>query len=209
MIIIVGLGNPGAKYNKTRHNIGFRAVDEIAANFRLSERGEAERRMEMNEVHRFPAFSFQSRLNVQISKGEILNKKVALVKPQTFMNLSGISVKKLFKNLKLKIENLIVIHDDISLPLGKIRISVGRGAGGHKGVESIIKELKTKNFARFRIGIGYKTNNMKHRAVENFVLKKFNKEEEKTVKTVIKKTAEAIEMTIKEGTEKAMNTYNR
>ena len=168
MILIVGLGNPGEKYKLTRHNIGFRTIDEL----------------------------------------ESLNfKGVVLVKPKTFMNLSGKAVKKEIENYKLKIENLIVIHDDIDLPLGKIRISKNRGAAGHKGVESIIKELKTKNFIRFRIGICPK--NGKPKNPENFVLQKFNKEEEKIVKEVIKKTAEAIEFALKAGLEKAMSKYNK
>ena len=210
MKIIVGLGNPGKKYEFTRHNIGFRAVDEIAANFQ------------------FPVFKFQSIFNAQISKGEIAGKKIILAKPQTFMNLSGKTVKSLITNYLgpnearnspegcLPITNLWVVHDDIDLSLGEIRIVIGRGAAGHKGVASIIKELKTKNFIRFRIGIKpneklkaqrskpqFKTKNL-----EKFVLKKFNKKEEKFVKEVIQNAAEAIEMAIEKGIEKTMNKYN-
>ena len=112
--LIIGLGNPGKKYEKTRHNIGSKAIDEL----------------------RF--------LNL---------KNVVLTKPQTFMNESGKTVKNLLKNYKTKPDNLIVMHDDIDLPIGKIRIVKNRGAAGHKGVESIIKALGTKNFIRFRIGI--------------------------------------------------------
>ncbi|GAH65559.1 unnamed protein product, partial [marine sediment metagenome] len=103
--------------------------------------------------------------------------------------------------------NLWVIHDDIDLPLGKIRISKGRGAAGHKGVESIIKELKTKNFIRFRIGIQPKE--FKPKNVEKFVLEKFNKDEEELVKEIIKKTAEAIEFSLKVGLAKTMSRYNK
>jgi len=190
MILIVGLGNPGKKYAKTRHNIGFRVVDELKS------------------------------LNL---------KRVILVKPKTFMNLSGKAVKSLMTKYKVPPLNLWVIHDDIDLPLGKIRISVGRGAAGHKGVESIIKELKTKNFVRFRIGIQPKTGKPKnpekpstraklgagpvpHRnkvSGAGFVLQKFTKEEEKIVKEVIKKTAKAIGFSLKEGLEKAMSKYNK
>jgi len=168
MILIVGLGNPGKKYAKTRHNIGFRVVDELKS------------------------------LNL---------KRVILVKPKTFMNLSGKAVKSLMTKYKVPPLNLWVIHDDIDLPLGKIRISVGRGAAGHKGVESIIKELGTKNFVRFRIGICPKAGKPKN--IEKFVLQKFNKEEEKIVKEVIKKTAKAIEFSLKAGLEKAMSKYNK
>ena len=135
-----------------------------------------------------------------------------LVKPQTFMNESGKAVKKIIENLKLKIENLIVIHDDIDLLLGKMRIVKNRGAAGHKGVESVIKELGTKNFVRFRIGIKPLSKTIKpfnHLTIESFVLQKFTKEEEKIVKEVIEKTIEAIEFSLKEGLEKAMSRFNK
>lgn len=184
MILIVGLGNPGTKYQKTRHNIGFRVIDHLKS------------------------------LNL---------KGVTLAKPKTFMNLSGKAVKSLITKYKIPTSNLWVVHDDIDLPLGKIRISKNRGAGGHKGVESIIKELGTpkdpalklgagptgqaKNFVRFRIGIQPKSGKPKN--VEKFVLQKFNKDEGKIVKEVIKKTAEAVELFLKEGLEKTMNKYNK
>jgi len=168
MFLIVGLGNPGKKYQKTRHNIGSRIVDELTP------------------------------LNL---------KGVILAKPKTFMNLSGKAVKKLTKKYKLKSNKLIVIHDDLDLPLGKIRIVKSRGAAGHKGVESIIKELGAKNFIRFRIGI--KNKGLRIKNPERFVLQKFNKGEEKTVKEVIKKTAEAIELFLKEGLERTMNLFNK
>jgi len=168
MVLIVGLGNPGKKYEKTRHNLGFRVVDEL----------------------RF--------LNL---------KKVVLVNPKTFMNLSGKAVKSLIKKYKMPVTNLWVIHDDIDLPLGKIRISKGRGSAGHKGVESIIKEVGSKNFVRFRIGIQPRIGQPKN--PEKFVLQKFNKEEEKIVKEVIKKIAEAIEFSLKEGLEKTMSRFNK
>ncbi len=168
MILIVGLGNPGKKFQKTRHNLGFRVIDELKS------------------------------LNL---------KNVTLAKPKTFMNLSGKAVKSLMTKYKVPPLNLWVIHDDIDLPLGKIRISKGRGAAGHKGVESIIRELKTKNFIRFRIGIQPKE--FKPKNVEKFVLQKFNKDEEELVKEAIKKTAEAIEFSLKVGLAKTMSRYNK
>ncbi len=168
MILIVGLGNPGKKYINTRHNVGFRAIDQL---------------------------------------GSLSLKEVILAKPKTFMNLSGKSVKNLLKNHNLKSDNLIVIHDDIDIPLSEIRIVKNRGAAGHKGVESIIKEINSKNFVRFRIGIQPKSGKPKN--PENFVLQKFNKEEEKIVKEVIQKTTEAIEMTLKEGLDRVMNQFNK
>jgi PTH1 family peptidyl-tRNA hydrolase len=167
MLLIVGLGNPGRKYENTRHNIGSRVVTEL----------------------------------------KVLNlKNVISVKPTTFMNESGMAVKNLLRTYHLKPNNLIVVHDDIDLPIEKIRIVKNRGAAGHKGVESIIKELKIKDFIRFRIGIQSKTGKPKN--PEKFVLEKFNKKEEKIVKEIIKKTVEAIEFFLKEGLEKSMSIYN-
>ena len=136
----------------------------------------------------------------------LILKGVVLAKPKTYMNLSGKAVKSLLKTYTLDPKNLIVIHDDIDLLLGKIRIVKNRGAAGHKGVESIIKELGTRNFIRFRIGIQPKFG--KPKSPEKFVLQKFNKEEEKIVKQVIEKTVEAIDMVLKQGLEKAMAKFN-
>jgi PTH1 family peptidyl-tRNA hydrolase len=182
MILIVGLGNPGKKYEKTRHNLGFRVVDELRSS------------------------SHFSIARVVDELGFLKNKKIVLVKPKTFMNLSGKAIKSLITKYKFPPPNLWIIHDDIDIPLGKIRICKGRGAGGHKGVESIIKELGTKNFIRFRIGILPKTGKPKN--PEKFVLQKFNKDEERIVKEVIKKTVAAIETTLKENLEKAMSKFN-
>lgn len=190
MILVVGLGNPGKKYEKTRHNIGFRAADEIAANFQFSSAGSG----------------IQSKLNAKIFKGEIAGKKIILAKPQTFMNLSGKAVKDLMRFYKIMRPGLVVVHDDIDLPLRKIRISMGRGSAGHKGVESVIKELGTKNFVRFRIGIQPISGKPKN--AEDFVLKNFTKDEEKIVQEVIEKTREAIEFYLTEGLEKTMSKYN-
>ena len=174
MILIVGLGNPGEKFEKTRHNIGSRVVEELK---------------------------------------HLGLKNVILAKPTTFMNDSGKTVKRLTKRYALNPKDLIIVHDDLDLPLGKIRIVKGRGSAGHKGVESIIRELKTKNFVRFRVGIGQFAQNqkskIKNQKLDTFVLGKFTKEEEKIVKKVIKKTAEAIEFSLKEGLEKAMSKYNK
>jgi len=182
MILIVGLGNPGKKYQDTRHNIGFRVLDELCSSRHFATACVLDELQSLNL------------------------KKVILEKPKTFMNLSGKAVKSLIAKYKIPIINLWVIHDDIDLPLGKIRIVKNRGAAGHKGVESIIKELKTKNFIRFRIGTQSKT--YKPKNIEEFVLQKFNKDEEKIVKEVIKKSVEAIEILLREGSEKAMNKFN-
>jgi PTH1 family peptidyl-tRNA hydrolase len=168
MILIVGLGNPSKKYQKTRHNVGSRTIDELSS------------------------------LNLE---------NVFLVKPTVFMNESGKPVKALLKTYRLKPDNLIVVHDDIDLPVGKIRIVKNRGAAGHRGVGSIIKELRTKNFIRFRVGVCPKAGKPKN--PERFVLQKFHKEEEEIIKEMIKKTAQAIELFLKEGLEKTMNKFNK
>lgn len=179
-MLIVGLGNPGKKYEKTRHNVGFMTIDEIAANFQF--------------------------YNAKISKGKIIDKEIVLVKPQVFMNNSGKVVKKIIENCKFslrecrrKIENLIVIHDDVDLPLGTVRVSKNSSSGGHKGVQSIIDELKTKNFTRIRIGIRPK---FKIINTEKYVLQKFSKDEEKIIKKVIRMVVELIKKGLKKGIEK-------
>lgn len=188
MFLIVGLGNPGEKYKNTRHNIGFRAVDGLAADFQFS------------------AFDFQKISNIEFSKGEIGSQKIILAKPQTFMNESGRAVKKLIGSWSLEIGNLIVIHDDIDLSFGKIKISKSSGSGGHKGVESIIENLGTKNFVRIRVGIQPERGKPKN--TETFVIKNFTKGEEKILKTTIDKIIVSVKLILEEGLEKAMNKLN-
>jgi len=184
MFLIVGLGNPGKKYINTRHNVGFRVVDELKK--KLS----------------FPDFVFDKKSNSLLSKKD----EVIMVKPNTYMNLSGSTARALSKYYKMAEESQIIIHDDIDLPLGKIRISKDRGSAGHKGVESIIKDLKTKNFIRIRIGI--LPENGKPKKAEEFVLKKFTDKEENIIIEVIETAVKAVEVTIEEGAEKAMNKFN-
>jgi len=193
MILIIGLGNPGRKFQKTRHNLGFMIVESLKLKFKS-----------------FSDWKNNEKLLSKISEGEINGQKVILAKPQTFMNNSGKAVKLLTKTYHLKPNTLIIVHDDIDLPLGKIRISIGRGSAGHKGVQSIIDELKAKNFVRFRVGIRPKNNKQRTKNnIEDFVLQEFNKGEEKILKGVIKKTIEAIEIAIAEGIEKAMSEFNQ
>lgn len=184
MILIVGLGNPGEKYKNTRHNVGFRVVDELKNYFDLAD------------------FVFDKKSNSFFSK----NNDLLIVKPDTYMNLSGQAVGSLSGYYKIDEENKIIIHDDIDLPLGEIKISKDRGSAGHKGVESIIKNLGTKNFIRIRIGIQPKAG--KPKKTEGFVLKKFNKEEEEIIGESIGKAVKAVETIIKEGAEKAMSVFN-
>ena len=189
MTLIIGLGNPGKRYEKTWHNIGFLTIEEFSKQNNLSD------------------FSFSKKFNAELSEGLLGKEKIVLAKPQVYMNNSGKAVNQLISKLRIPNSKLIVIHDDIDLPLGKIRIVKNRGPAGHKGAGSIIEELGTKNFVRLRIGIQPKTG--KPKLAERFVLQKFNKAEEKIVKEVIKKTTAAIEFSLKEGLEKAMSKFNK
>jgi PTH1 family peptidyl-tRNA hydrolase len=201
MKIIVGLGNPGKKFEKTRHNLGFMVLDGFS------------------KKNKFPKFKMKKEFLAMVSEKKIGKEKIILVKPQTFMNNSGLAVKEILKKLRTSnieplTSNLWVIHDDLDIPFGKIKISFGRGSGGHKGVQSIIDEIGTKNFVRFRIGIKpnskFKMQNAKLKfKIRNFVLEKFNKKEEKILKKVIEMVCRAIEMAIKEGIEKAMSEFNK
>ncbi len=188
MLIIVGLGNPGKKYKNTWHNLGFLVLEEF------------------KERNTFPDFKLSKRFKAELSEKKLIDKKTILVKPQTFMNSSGQSVKSLIDFYKIKnLKNTWVIHDDLDLSFGEIKISKKRGAAGHKGVQSIIDKLKTKDFIRFRIGI--KPKKGKPEDTRKFVLQEF-KEEKETIKKIIKKTTEAVEFYIKEGADKAMAKFN-
>jgi len=167
MKLIVGLGNPGIKYEKTRHNIGWRIIEEL-----FRQMGIEQWKMEM----KFNAFEAQNIIN---------QEKIILIKPQTFMNNSGRSVKSTIDYYKIPVENILVIHDEIDLPLGEIRIQQERGSAGHKGVESIIEHLGTNNFNRMRVGI--KSDKQEVIETEKFVLQSFTSEEEKIIQEIIKK----------------------
>ncbi len=186
--LFAGLGNPGEKYKNTRHNIGFEAISKIASNFQ------------------FPSSNFNSKFNAQISRGSINNQESIIAKPLSFMNLSGIPISKIVRFYKIPFENVIVIHDDIDIPLGKIRITKNKGSGGHKGVMSIIQKIGNKNFIRIRVGV---CPNKKPENPEVFVLQKFKKEEENTVSKTLKEIIEAIDMLTKEGIDKTASLFNK
>ena len=180
MTIIVGLGNPGEQYKKTRHNIGFMVLDKFA------------------EKNNFPNFKLQKKYNALISE----NENILLAKPQTFMNESGKAVKTLTKSDKSG--NLIIVHDDIDLPVGKIKIIQERGSAGHKGVESIIKNIGNEGLVRVRVGIASK----KDVKAQKVVLKNFSEQEQSLIEEAINNAAQAILVIIKENLDKAMNRYN-
>jgi len=181
MIIVIGLGNPGTKFKNTRHNVGFMALDKFA------------------EKNNFPDFRLDKKANVLISE----QADIILVKPQTFMNGSGKAIKAVIKNKPTK--NLLIIHDDIDLPIGKIKVVKERGSAGHKGVESIIKNIGNDGLIRIRIGIKGK----KDIKAMKVVLKKFTPEEQTFINEAIEKTTQALNVFAKEGLEKTMNEYNK
>jgi PTH1 family peptidyl-tRNA hydrolase len=180
-ILIVGLGNPGLGYEDTRHNIGFRAIDKIAQYFD------------------FPNFS--AKFSAHISSKVIGQNKITLMKPQTYMNLSGQAVAKLVSFYKVPLEDLIVIHDDLDLGFAKIKMKIAGGAGGHNGIKSIDQHLGS-NYYRVRIGIGkpdasYETS--------NFVLGKFTQGEEKVVEVLLKNLIDNIELVLAKDMPSFMN----
>ena len=183
--LIVGLGNPGSRYEKTRHNLGFMLIDWLAREFQTSVKREECRAL--------------------IGRAEIENQTVELVKPQTFMNLSGESVNCFLKKANRATEKLIVISDDLALPFGSIRLRGKGSAGGHNGLKSIIACLKTEEFVRLRIGI-QPEHQLKD--VADFVLENFSKTDLIKVEEVLQHSAGAIRAVISDGVEKVMAKYN-
>lgn len=193
MILIVGLGNKGPEYKISRHNTGFIIFDNILGKVSWGE---------------------SSRANTLYYKDKINKKEVEYLKPQTFMNNSGFTVLCAKTKHKINSENIIVIYDDIDLPLGTIKISFDRSSGGHNGIDSIIKKIKSKEFIRIRIGIspidkkGLVRKPKGENAVLKFLLGNFRDNELREIKKVSKKVAEILDMIINEGKDKAMSVYN-
>lgn len=196
MIIIVGLGNPGDEYRETRHNTGRMALEYVKSKFN------------------FEDWQENKKIKARTSDGKIGKEKILLIEPETFMNKSGSSLVSLIKTKKA-LETLIVIYDDLDLPVGKMKISYNRSSGGHRGLESIIKSLKSEAFARFRVGISPKTPSGKlkkpvgDKVVGDFILEKFKPSDFEEVKKVFKKIPEAVEMFITSGRDAAMGEFNK
>jgi len=189
MILIIGLGNPGKKFNNTRHNIGFEILNSFKKN------------------NNFTSWEQKPKFKAKISKSLIENKEIILAKPETFMNSSGKSVKALAIFYKPKTNNIWIVHDDLDITLGKIKISKSKSSAGHKGIESIIKELKTKDFIRFRIGVAIE-NKKRQETKDKIVLKKFTEKERKVIKKIKKRACDALLLGIEQGIEKTMSEYN-
>lgn len=183
--LIVGLGNPGREYRTDRHNIGFMVLD------RLSEKhGVAFKRVQFEAI--FTDFILQG-------------NKITLAKPQTFMNRSGISVAQFKRYYRISNENMLVIYDDLDLPLGVIRLRPGGGSGGHGGMQSIINRVGAQSFPRMRLGIGRPPGKMDP---SDYVLQTFTDEEEKYVDIQMNRAVECIELFLNRGINSAMNQFN-
>lgn len=197
--IIAGLGNPGEEYEGTRHNTGRIILEGIRKN--------------LSRDFEFSDWEGDKKLKALICDGKIAKEKIEMIMPDNFMNNSGSSVNPFVKNKK-DAEHLIVIHDDLDLPIGAHKISFNRGSGGHKGVESVIKNIKTEAFLRFRIGISPQTPSGKlkkpkgEEAVGKFIMGEFKTAELEEFKKISKKLAEATISLIKDGREKMMSLYN-
>lgn len=185
MYLIAGLGNPGKQYFATRHNIGFSAIDYISQKHNI----------DVSKI----------KFKGLIGEGKIASEKVLLLKPSTFMNLSGESIGEAASFYKIPPENIIILHDDISLPVGTLRIRRKGSAGGHNGLKSIIAHLNSENFPRMKIGVGSPE---PERDLANYVLGKISKTEQEALFSVLERVCDAVYEYIKSGPDSAMNKYN-
>ena len=183
MILIVGLGNPGKQYEQTRHNIGFDVIDYMANKYNI-------------DVNR-------EKFKGICGEGFIENKKVILLKPLTYMNLSGESIRELANFYKLEVDEIIVVYDDISLDIGRLRIREKGSAGGHNGIKSIIQNLGGDKFPRVKVGVGQPKDNL-----VNHVLGKFSKEDREHIEKVIPVVSDAIVEIVKNDAKESMNKFN-
>lgn len=212
MKLIVGLGNPGLKYERTRHNLGFIVVEHFLKDFTPVKDGTWEDSKKFKSE--IAEITWQRRSS-RSSSGQALIEKVILAKPKTYMNNSGMAVKIIKDFYKIDSADIWVIHDDVDLPLGSMKIRLGGASAGHKGVDSIINTLGTDKFWRFRLGIGKPKQNLneKHRAVifkgvDDYVLGELMGGDWSRAKTLIKKSVKAIETALEKDLATAMNRFN-
>jgi PTH1 family peptidyl-tRNA hydrolase len=188
LFLIVGLGNPGKSYSEHRHNIGFRVVDGLAGHYRLS--------WEVKGRHKFAA---------TFASGSLEDSRVLLVKPQTFMNLSGEAVAAVGSFYKVPVERIAVVHDDIDLALGRVQIKRGGGHGGHRGVQSVMEVLGDADFVRVRIGVNRPPEGQQ---ASDYVLEAFSPEEAPVARQAVDRACEAVSLWIRDGLTMAMNRVN-
>lgn len=190
MLLIVGLGNPGDQYQKTRHNVGFMALDQLAEKLGADD------------------FKPEKKFNAEITSADFHREKIILAKPTTFMNLSGEAVQNMSQFYKIEPENILVVYDDVDLPLGQIRIRKSGSPGTHNGMKSIVQFIGS-DFPRIRIGIESRGDTApQQQETSSFVLSPFLKGEEDTLTQALAKTIQSIESIIDDGIDTAMNTYN-
>lgn len=190
--LIVGLGNPEPKYDRTRHNIGFATVDALADYWQVSKTANRK---------------FQG----EFGEGRGPKDKIRLLKPQTYMNNSGRSIRAVLDWYKLPPQSVLIVYDDLDLPLGRLRLRLSGSAGGHNGMKSAIAHLGTQDFPRLRIGIGRPKNaavDSNDKKTIGYVLGKFSSEETELMDRVLKLAIEAIELSLRQGVEKSMSLYN-
>jgi peptidyl-tRNA hydrolase, PTH1 family len=183
MWVIAGLGNPGKKYARTRHNIGFMVAEEIAQRYGID---------------------FRERRECKMGRGSIEGQAALLIEPLLYMNASGLVIREIFRKFPVGPEALIVLYDDLDMETGKIRIRKTGSSGGHRGVESIIQNIGSKDFIRVKIGIG----RGEGIPAEDYVLRKFARQEIPVIKESLIMAADAVSMIISKGIEKAMNSFN-
>lgn len=186
MKLIVGLGNPGKQYEKTRHNIGFEVIDYLSEQLHIP----------LDQAKHKGVYGF----------GNVRGEKVFLLKPLTYMNLSGESVRPLMDYYNIELEDLIVIYDDLDLPVGRIRLRQKGSAGGHNGMKSIIAHVGSQEFNRIRVGVNRPSNGQ---AITDYVLSRFSKDEQEIIDQVVVKCSEACEATLEKPFLQVMNEFNQ
>ena len=186
MKVVLGLGNPGRKYEKARHNLGYRVIDRFAVRYRVPVK--------------------ETKYESHVGRFELKGERVLLVKPQTYVNESGRVARSLLRYLPIGLRDLVVIHDDLDLPFGRIRIRPRGGAGGHRGVLSILGALGDENFFRVRVGIGRPPEGVDP---ADYVLAPFSPDENATLEEIISRAADAVSCLLEEGPERAMEKFNR
>ncbi|QQR42463.1 aminoacyl-tRNA hydrolase [Myxococcus xanthus] len=189
MKLIVGLGNPGREYERHRHNIGFMVVEALLSRARA----------ELN----------QEKFAAKVGQGTLAGERVLFVEPQTFMNLSGRSVAEAARFFKVPVADVLVIHDELDLPLGRLQLKAGGGSGGHNGLKSIVSSLGDESFIRLRFGIGKPEGPNARERVSGYVLSNFDDGERREMDALIDRAMDMTELWIREGLSVAMNRFNR
>lgn len=190
MKLIIGLGNPGTTYQNTRHNIGFHVIDMLA------------------DLHEATDFGEKSKFSALVSETRINNEKVMLVKPLTFMNLSGKSIMALYNFYSLSPSDIWVVCDDLDLPFETLKIRPHGGPGTHNGLKSISQSIGSNDYPRFKMGIESRSDTQKEKGAKQFVLSRFTKDEEERLPSFINQAADAITYALENDLDKAMNKYN-